>query len=360
MKKVRENLQLVVLMLSCSGVLAQGTSINSQPGFVSAGFVADAPPTASSHASTIVESKDVLMCAWFGGSRERARDVVIWMSRNAGKGWGTAEEVANGVHDDERIQYPCWNPVLFRPYNGPLYLFYKEGPSPSEWWGLVKISEDNGRSWSRARKLPGGISGPVRNKPVELEDGTILCGSSSENEGWRVHMERTKKPAADQAWSRTPALNRAIDWGAIQPTIIAWPEGPIQILCRTKQNLITEAWSGDLGLTWSRMKGTELPNPNSAIDAVLLKDGRALLVYNHAVTDRSILNVAVSKDGKTWNAALVLENSPGAEFSYPAVIQSADRMVHITYTWNRQKIRHVVLDPSKFNTKEMIAGQWPW
>jgi predicted neuraminidase len=342
------------------GVAAQDYSgIASQPGYVKSEFIADPPPTASSHASTIVESKDMLMTAWFGGTQEGARDVVIWMSRNQGKGWSKPEEVANGVHDDVRIQYPCWNPVLFQPRTGPLLLFYKEGPSPSKWWGLVKYSDDNGQTWSGAKRFSPGIFGPIRNKPIELDDGTILCGSSTEDQGWRVHMERTKKPLVDQAWSRTDPLNRAIDWGAIQPTILAWPEGEIQILCRTKQHMITDSWSGDNGITWSRMKATELPNPNSAIDSVLLRDKRALLVYNHSSTDRSTLNVALSKDGRHWMAAMTLENTPGEEFSYPAVIQTDDRMVHITYTWKRERIKHVVIDPSKLVSKEIVDGQWP-
>ena len=59
-----------------------------------------------------------------------------------------------------------------------------------------------------------------------------------------------------------------------------------------------------------------------------------------------MLNVAVSRDGRSWEAALTLERVEG-EFSYPAVIQSRDGMVHITYTWNRQRVRHVVVDPAK-------------
>ena len=107
------------------------------------------------------------------------------------------------------------------------------------------------------------------------------------------------------------------------------------------------------------MRPTELPNPNSAIDAVKLRNG-ALLVYNHTTSGRGVMNVAFTPNGRTWFAALTLENSPGDEFSYPAVIQADDKLVHITYTWKRQKIKHVVIDPSKLNTKEMVGGQWPW
>jgi len=68
--------------------------------------------------------------------------------------------------------------------------------------------------------------------------------------------------------------------------------------------------------------------------------------------------VAVSNDGRKWDAALELENEKG-EFSYPAVIQAADGLVHVTYTWNRKRIKHAVLDPSKFELRPIVNGQWP-
>lgn len=103
---------------------------------------------------------------------------------------------------------------------------------------------------------------------------------------------------------------------------------------------------------------TSLPNPNSGLDAVTLRDGRQLIVYNHTASGRSPLNVAVSRDGKVWEAALTLESEPG-EFSYPAVIQSRDGMVHVTYTWNRVRIKHVEIDPARLEAQPMAGGTWP-
>jgi len=359
--RLQMKIATLLLAFGLSAQLAQaqlGAGAARPQGVISSGFIADPPVTPSSHASTIVEADKTLLAAWFGGSEEGARDVVIWLSRNEGGGWSKPEEVANGVYESERIQYPCWNPVLYKLKTGQIILYYREGPSPARWWSLFKVSDDGGRTWSKAKRLPTGMLGPIKNKPVEVGEW-LLAGSSVENDGWRVYIERSRRPLVDQSWSKSQPLNRSIDYGAIQPTILAWPDGNVQVLCRTRQDVITESWSGDKGATWSRMRPTELPNPNAGIDAVMLEDGRALLVYNHTTSGRGTLNVAISPDGRRWLAAAVLENTPGSEFSYPAVIQTADKMVHVTYTWKRERIKHVVIDPSALSTREIVGGQWP-
>jgi predicted neuraminidase len=308
-------------------------------------FIISNPPFASSHASTIAETADGLVAAWFGGSREGADDVGIWLSCYDGRAWTAPREVATGLEGEGTRRYPCWNPVLFGRRPGRLLLFYKVGPTPSTWWGMLKASADGGRTWDEARRLPAGIIGPVKNKPVELADGTLLCGSSSEKGGWRVHMEWTRDPFGD--WRRGPDLNEPPSISAIQPTILSHRDGRYQILCRSGQGMIMEAWSaaGD-ATSWMPLAPTTLPNPNSGIDGITLADGRFLLVSNPTKSGRGVLDAVVSRDGKIWQLARRLENEPGAEFSYPAVIQTKDGLVHITYTWKRRRIKHVVLDPS--------------
>ena len=310
------------------------------------GFVDDAPPYLSSHASTVVETRDGVMSAWFGGTYEKHADVCIWTSRFDGKGWSTPEKVADGMQPDNVNRYPCWNPVLFQPRRGPLLLFYKVGPSPSEWWGMLIVSHDNGHTWSSPRRLPAGQLGPVRNKPVQLADGSLLCPSSSEEDGWRVHLERTADLGL--TWESTEALNTKEEFGAIQPTILRWKNGRTQILNRSRQKVVTECWmEGSDWRKWSPMRKTLLPNPNSGIDGLVLQDGRGLLVFNNSDHARTPMCVGLSKDGRDWRVALTLESSSDGELSYPAVVQSRDGLVHITYTWKRQKIRHIVVDPSR-------------
>jgi predicted neuraminidase len=331
--------------VAIAGTMVLSDAVQTRPAspIVAAEFVFERAPFRSSHASTIVETGEGLVAAWFGGTREGHQDVGIWVARRGRDRWTAPVEVADGRQLEAGRRYPCWNPVLFQPEDGPLLLFYKVGPNPRAWWGMLRTSTDSGRTWSKPRRLPSGFLGPVRNKPVALGD-RLLCGSSTEHDGWRAHLEWTDSKAA--RWEKTRPLEpKARAFDAIQPTILTHDRDRIQILCRTQQGVIAEAWSIDRGRTWGPLTASALPNPNAGIDAVRLSDGRFLLVYNHTTSGRSPLNVAVSKDGKLWQPAVVLENQPG-EFSYPAVIQARDSLVHITYTWRRQRIKHVVIDPN--------------
>ncbi len=337
----------------------------------------DNRPTPECHASTIEEIDGGIIAAWFGGAHEKNKDVSIWISRNIKGTWSHPTEVANGIQNDI-LRYPCWNPVLFQPDEGSLMLFYKVGPSPSEWWGMLATSEDDGQTWSGHRKLGkskyGDLLGPIKNKPVQLQDGSIICPTSIEYENennedfWRVYFEISKDHG--QTWKVTDYVNDGIEFDAIQPSILFHPNnlppgphaeteragsgGKMQILCRTQQQVISQSWSEDGGKTWSNMTATSLPNPNAGTDAVTLMDGRQLLVYNHTTRagsfpkGRNMLNVAISNDGINWQPALTLERQEG-EYSYPAVIQSSDGLVHITYTYQRLSVKHVVIDPTRIN-----------
>jgi len=344
------------------------TLAGDQPGLVRREFIYDTAPFASAHATTIVEPQGGgLVAAWFGGTREGDKDVGIWLSRHEGGKWTAPVEVANGVQTDG-TRHPCWNPVLFQPQVAAslhdakssdksargasgLLLFYKVGPSPSTWWGMLRTSNDGGKTWSDARRLPDGILGPIKNKPVQLANGDILCPTSTETtekpSKWRVHFERT--PDLGKTWTKIEpiAATTTPEMNAIQPSILFHSGGKLQAIGRSRDKRLFQTWSGDGGKTWSALTPTDLPNPNSGTDAVTLRDGRHLLVNNPTERGRSPLSVAISRDGKAWRNVLVLEDEPKAEFSYPAVIQTRDDLVHITYTWKRQKVKHVVVNPAK-------------
>ncbi len=327
-------------------------------------FIFDKASFPQSHASTIEETPDGLIAAWFGGTKEGNKDVCIWTSHLVNNKWTEPVMVADGVINDS-TRYACYNPVLYYAENKELLLFYKIGPNVGGWKAFMIRSTDNGKTWGNREALPEGYLGPIKNKPV-LVDNTLICPSSTEKNGWKVHFEYTEDNG--RTWWKSGPINDGKILSAIQPSILKHRDGRLQVLCRSQNRTINESWSSDSGKTWSAMKASDLPNNNSGTDAVTLKDGRQLLVYNHVRPADSLprgkgartpLNVAVSKDGNKWYAALVLEDSPISQYSYPSVIQSKDGMVHIVYTWRREKIKYVKVDPRKLKLKAIKAGQWP-
>lgn len=350
---MRTPLLLSFLAVTASAWAAAAVS----PAILSAGFINEGAPYPECHASTIVETAPGrLVAAWFGGTKERDPDVGIWVARQENGKWLPGVEVANGIQT-EGPRLPTWNPVLFQPPQGPLVLFYKVGPSPSTWWGMMMTSADGGKTWTKPVRLPEGMLGPIKNKPVVLPDGTWLASSSTEggSGGWQVHFELTRD--AGRTWQLVGPLDKGGDkLSAIQPSVLFYADGRLQALCRSQNGVLATTWSTDNGHTWSPLAKTTLPNPNSGTDAVTLKDGRQLLVYNHSAPPpetptkgvRYPLDIGISTDGVTWKRVLTLESEPiGNGYAYPAVIQTADGLVHITYTFDRKKIKHVVVDPKK-------------
>jgi predicted neuraminidase len=318
-------------------------------------FVFTEAAFASAHASTIVETPArTLLAAWFGGSAEGHDDVEIWLARKASdQEWSVPRRVTSTP------DIPVWNPVLFVDAD-TTWLFFKIGPSPREWVGAYCISADDGLAWSTVTYLPAGLLGPIRTKPLVLPGGTWLAGSSVEAgyrwdtparapyRAWTVWVERSEDRG--RTWSRHgPVTVPGEPFGVIQPTVWLGADGQVHMLMRSTERIgrIVASSSADGGLTWTAGRATELPNPNAGIDVVRLRDGRLVLVYNHLPEGRNAIHLAVSADdGKSWSAPELLESGPG-EYSYPAAIETADGLVHITYTWRRTRIRHLVIDPGR-------------
>lgn len=302
-------------------------------------FIYESAPFPSCHASTLIETEDGVLAAWFGGTYERHPDVSIYTSQLKNGTWSTPEMVADGVENKD-FRNPTWNPVLYQNPNGQIVLFYKEGPNPKEWWGLYKTSDDGGKSWSKAIQIPPGMLGPVKNKSVTLADGTLLHPSSFETNGvWSMHVETTS--ADIQNWQKIEIDNGSFH--AIQPTVLFYPDGKLQMLARTQEDVIGTTWSTDGGKTWSTVESTGLVHNNSGIDGVTLKNGMQLLLCNPIKDGRNKLSLMMSMDGVNWEELLVLEDQPAGEFSYPAIIQAEDGTVHLTYTYNREKIKYTAL-----------------
>lgn len=335
---------LFALLLStcCYAVFAQQPSIQRY----NEKLLFDVMPTKACHAATLAEVKPgKIIAAWFGGSYEGAKDVSIYCS-----------SIYPTQSNPKRVALPliegkdtlsCWNPVLFKSSGGMLYLFYKVGKNPREWKGYMITSKNGGDSWSKPTALPEGFLGPIKNKPIEVRKGILLCPSSVEtvkDNRWMSHVELYNE--ATQQWRKIP-IDSASKFGVIQPTLLSHNADTVQALMRSRQNRIVESWSYDGGNTWQKMDTLSVLNPNSGIDAAKFNDSCFLLVNSPLLSGkdwfngRNVLELAYSKDGKHWHHLQTLENEPEGEFSYPAIIKDSKGLIHIIYTYNRRNFKYV-------------------
>ena len=328
-------------------------------------FLYETAPFASPHAATIVETRrGDLVAAYFGGTYERNPDCCIWVNikKGAARGkkgvakgeWSAPILAADGMVDG--VKTACWNPVLTEMPNGELWLFYKVGKSVADWTGWLAKSKDGGRTWSKGEQLPDGFLGPIKNKPLLLGD-KLLCGSSTEGNGWRFHVEiydlKTKTWQYVGPVESTPAPptlhpDTLTPIDCIQPSFLQLKDGRLQVLMRSRNGKLATSFSNDGGLTWTPVTLTDLPNNQSGTDAVTLRDGRHVLIYNNFETlpgtkkgPRTPLSLAVSDDdGRTWRHVLTLEDSPVGQYSYPSIIEGHDGTLHAVYTWRRKRVAY--------------------
>lgn len=329
-------LLILVILTSLGG--EDFLSEKPQPKILKSGFIYESAPFPSCHASTLVETPEGILAAWFGGTYEKHPDVSIYTALLKNDKWSSPTLAADGI-ENQTFRNPTWNPVLHQKEDGTLILFYKEGPNPREWWGLYKTSEDQGKSWSKEVQIPPGFLGPVKNKAVVLSDGRLLHPSSFEVNGvWNSHVEFTDPDLKN--WEKATIAG---SFSAIQPTVLFHPEEKIQLLFRTREGEIATSWSTDQGKSWSKMEGTGLIHNNSGIDEVTLKSGYHLLLCNPIQKGRNKISLFGSTDGISWEELLVLEDEKEGEFSYPAIIEAQDGTVHLTYTYHRTKIKYIHL-----------------
>jgi predicted neuraminidase len=318
------------------------------------------PPghTRSAHSSAIcaLPSGD-LFAIWYGGTREGAADVALFTSRlPAGEGdWSLPVNTVNrALAEDEldRTVKKVGNAVIFPDGAGSLWMVYVS-VSLGGWSGSglnLKTSRDEGRTWSASQRLTLNpflnLSSLVRNKPIYARDGRI---------GLPVYHEMAMKfpqmlwltPGPDGSVQDYRIRNISSQSGLIQPALVPLRGDRVLMMLRDRgaERSVHTAYSDDNGWTWSAAEPSNLPNPDAAIDALRLRDGRILLVYNHAASGRENLRLAISNDeGRTWRAGAILEDTAHREYSYPNLVEDRRGRIHLTYTWERKRIKHVAFN----------------
>jgi predicted neuraminidase len=310
-------------------------------------------PSAHSCATCVLPGGD-LLAVWFGGTREGASDVALFTARYDVKNAAWLPPVmAMDRHTAQRELgrriKTIGNAVVFPDRDGTLWLVYVS-VTVGGWSGSalnVRSSTDQGRTWSESRRLTVNpflnFSSLVRNKPVYASDGRI---------GLPVYHESAFQ-YPQMLWLTVGAAGTVDEYrmrnishgpGLIQPAVVPLGNNRAAMMLRDKggQGRIHTAYSDDNGWSWSEPEPIVLPNPNAAVDSLRLRDGRLLIAYNDATNGRENLRLAVSADdGQTWVAGPKVEDELLQEYSYPCLVEDERGRIHLTYTWKRQRIKHV-------------------
>ncbi len=324
----------------------------------------DLPQKHETHAASITEAQDgTLLATWFGGSSENAPDIKIYLSRKpAAESWSEPIVVDDGTCTREGItkEYSTWNPVLFTdPQKGTVYLWYKitgSGPKPGykNWWGAVRTSDDDGQTWSERIWLPSvprdlavfepydfHATGPVKNRPIILPDGRLLCGSSTESPlGWKTHFEFYE--AGDWTGQKHGVqVVGPLEGRGIQASFIRQTPDSKKLVVFTRDDGVTRSVDG--GQTWTSI--TKSPVTTSkGFHATTTTAGAHFLVYNKDRT-RTPLSLARSLNGEDWETIIEDLRSDGRKsMDYPTIMQSKDGKLHVVHTYGRDFINHIVLD----------------
>lgn len=305
-------------------------------------YVFSDPTFSQCHASTIAETEHGLFMACFAGPREGHERTGIWAGTYINDAWCNQKQIIDSRQDDGQL-VPLWNPVLFST-NDELRLYYRIGQSPENWSCAYISSLDQAQSWSRPSHIPSVATGPVRNKPLLLEDSSVITPTSTELNEWAIHFEIVKQ--GDTGIQKVCVQHGNLK--AIQPVILPHGNGVLQALCRTRNSYIAETWSYDNGQSWSQLVLTGIRNSSAALDAIRIDDLGFVLVYNDCSVGRYNLTLAVSKDGRHWTNKKVLENSMG-EYAYPCMTSTRNGALHILYSYNRKNIKHIPLAKSELD-----------
>ena len=290
---------------------------------------------------------------WYGGTEEGHSDVSLFLSILR-ENWSTPVVIADRVTSEKglsRYIRKVGNPTIHVWPDGSLGVFYVSVSIGG--WGASSInyieSSNNGNSWSLPRRLVTSpflnISTLVRTNPVKRQDGNIELP---------VYHEFAGKFSESLIISREiQVIDKVrISWGknSLQPAIAPLGRFSGLALLRYAGEPPGKIWSArskNAGDNWTKPKLTKLANPNAAVALLNTGDGNLLLALNDIEDGRNRLSLATRPiDNGRWKVVKTIEeeeNQPKFEyeFSYPSLTMDEEENIHMVYTWNQKRIRHI-------------------
>lgn len=309
----------------------------------------------SVHAATLAVGRDgSVAAAWFGGSREGARDVKIHFAQWRDGRWGEARALASPESVSAatgRYVRKVGNPLLHRDRAGRLHLLYVTTAFGG--WSCAmlhhQVSADGGATWSPPSRLVTSpfvnISTLVRSAAVDLEDGGFMVPAYFEFI-WKHPLWLRFDAAGRFVERRAPPSPRDL----LQPALAVDGERADAYLRDggTGSRKVWRMETVDGGRTWTWARPLAVPNPNAGVAALRAGQG-VWLVANPVPRGRARLELLKSADGASFTPAIVLENdaAPEREFSYPALAVAPDGTVHLAYTYDRTRLKHRWFRPAE-------------
>jgi predicted neuraminidase len=326
-------------------------------------------PFAMSHVASICELPGGrFAAAWYAGTREGAGDVAIYLSmREAGDSrWSAPRAIVtreSATRDLNRYVRKVGNAVIFGDGAGRLSLLYVT-VSIGGWSGSslnLTTSPDGGATWTQSQRLTlspfFNLAELVKNAPTALIYGQWAVPIYHELVSTfpEVLWLEATQDGIHASKSRVSA-----GWFGYQPALTPLSINAALAVLRNDDaaKTVSIARTDDGGETWSAPRSLDLPNPDAGLGAVRLSDGRLLLAFNDSKTGRENLRLALSTDeGQTWVRIATVVEEPGADFSYPFLMQASNGDVHLVYTWKRAAIRHVTFNIPRLDGWRSRSGR---
>lgn len=375
---------LIIFSLFSIRVGAQNSRKNSKKERITTSFIFPFQDL-HVHSSSIVElpNGNILSC-WFEGSGERnANDVKVKGARlkKGNSKWSQTFVLA------DTPGHPDCNPTLFIDNDNRLFLFwivvqanrwetsilkwkvsanYQESEIPIwDWQDIIllkpgeefaetiktkfKESDSPDLAWAEyaplyEKMIFEAAQDPkkretgwmTRTHPLQLSDGRILIPLYSD--GYNMSMMAISDDKGKTWKNSLPIVGR----GNIQPSVVQKTDGTLVAYMRDNGDSpgrIMKSISNDNGYEWSLAKATDLPNPGTSVEAIVLKNGEWVMVYNDVEDGRHSIAISLSDDeGESWKWIRNLEKRDKGEgsFSYPSVIQTKDDLVHVSYSFHEK------------------------